>query len=390
MPIVIFYILISVILILGTPRKKLHHLYIFICLGFSVLAFFQYVRDNSDLVVAFRHLDGIRNSGWAYFDNDLSYFDGKWTLMVYFYVLSKLPYNNFYSAISMFFLYGLSYYVLRKSAAHFNVSSSIERMCAIILLLVIDFYSASNGVRNFLAFAFFAYVFYLDVVEHKNRLLCVILYLISMGIHSSIWVLLAIRLIMVMKSNFMKAILGIMIILWSYAIEMGVGLVASLNFIPGISSLYEKIYAYTSLGGYIMSSGANIFSTSQNYLMMNSIKILMIVVIIYTIYRSYKSKGVLSDYTTGILYISIFALGASAGNVATNVLARFANCLFLMMPYLWMENDVEIRNDKRVRIANGYSFNIPLFIFFIVICFYLFYLFRDSYRAYMFSTQLYH
>ena len=108
-----------------------------------------------------------------------------------------------------------------------------------------------------------------------------------------------------------------------------------------------------------MSSGANIFSTSQNYLMMNSIKILMIIVIIYTIYRSYKSKGVLSDYTTGILYISIFALGASAGNVATNVLARFANCLFLMMPYLWMDNDVEIRNEKRVRIANGYSFNIP-------------------------------
>ena len=164
-----------IILIIKKIRvKNIGNLIIFISLSFGILAFFQNVSEYSDLAEAFEYLNGLRQRGFDYFSIDhytiQNYFSGKIGLQIYFYICSLFPYNNFYSAIAMSLMYFFVLKALQYAADYYEIETLYLKNLIILALLSIDFFDASNGVRNMFAFSIFIYGLSLDIFKGRKPL----------------------------------------------------------------------------------------------------------------------------------------------------------------------------------------------------------------------------
>lgn len=322
---------------------------LFVAIVFAVMAFFQEVNSDSDLIVAFRHLDGIRQDGWQYFySEELSsnvYFSGRELLKVYFYILSFFPCNNFYSAISIFFIYYLSLTSVLKACLYYRITPATIKFLLILLIWLIDFFDGSNGVRNMLAFSIFVYALIDDFLlgkSNKRKVLDWCLYIASAMIHSAAWLLIIIRLLIpLMNSKRILIVTGVAILIWSFSLQfIAPFLSRSDNII--FNALNHLLSAYTTseqsaIGNFAVDN----FNNGASYLLIRSFRVIHIVLMIYIFSLLFVKAVRLSYLPKFIFLLACFCLGSTSSNVAANVLTRYSFVMIFLTPIFYAYYDAK-------------------------------------------------
>jgi len=309
-----------------------------VSLCYAVLAFFQYADPVTDLYTAYSYIDMTKIYGWSFLTNSSvseGYFSGKFVLQLYFYLMSLLPFKNLYSAIPTFLIYYLNLKVAHKAAGHFKLSYINTRFLLCFVMIILDFYALSNGVRNYWSFAVFLYALYADLFEGKTKL-CWIGYIIAIGIHPATVVLLVIRLLCYIRSVYIKVVILAVMALWSNLIELAVAILSAFTSVPIIRLIVSKLLGYTSYGNNTNFSADN-FNASSSYMMMHGFRTIFLVVMLLVIIQLLNKKKNTSDYTMVGFYLLMFGLGATAATVATNVLTRYSVAMTMMTPAILSE-----------------------------------------------------
>ncbi|NPD92800.1 hypothetical protein [Xylanibacter muris] len=365
----------------------------FVALFFAGLAFFQSVDINSDLQVAFSHLNQIRKFGWKYFDNDIEssfYFTGRDALKLYFYLLSFFSYNNFYSAISIFFIYYLPMKNVLLLSKRYSLQNLQINYLLILIIITIDFYDCANGVRNALAFAVFAHAIVLDLYYKKHIyiiLWCIFLYLISAFLHSSAWILIVLRILLLLcirKKTLL--VMGCFVIFWSfYVLTFSPFLTDSDNSV--FQSLNHHVEAYTDSTSESLNFDSESFNNRKSYILMRSFRILHVIVVLYfftKMLKSYKTT-MLQNY---VFLLGCFCIGATSVNLATNILSRFSFEMIFLVPLFCLESLVSPIGNK-YRILFNIKMNSLLLSLTIVALLFNYYMFRYHYYYMLFNFCLY-
>lgn len=327
-----FFTLIIVVIIKRIRIKGINKLILIVSGMFAILAFFQGVSELSDLQEAFGHLRLLKHSGMSYFKNSdytvQIYFGGKITMQLYFLLMSKLPFLNFYSATAVFVMYFCVLKAIDIACKKWDIDEGTEKNLFLFFILIFPFYSAANGVRNYFAFSIVTLGLALDLLKEK-KFLPWILYLIAGFFHPAAWLLIAIRCMLPVRSIVVKIVVFFLLAFWSRMIDIIASLLRPFTYIDIVSQAYSKLTTYTLLEGTTFNFG-DVFNTSSAYMMMVGFRILFIIVVLWLIFSIWRRKRKISSLTTYVFYLSAFALGSAAANVATNVLARYSTAIFMV------------------------------------------------------------
>lgn len=370
--------------------QKSSNLILIISSLFALMAFFQKVSEMSDLYEAFGYLNGIRESGFSYFQNPhytiQNYFSGKIGLQLYFYLMSLFPYNNFYSAISMFLMYFFLLKSIQVVVEYYDLEKRMLQNCIILLILIINFYNASNGVRNMLAFSAFIYGIVLDIYKEK-RCVAVILYLVGVSIHPAVAVLIGLRYLYLVKNIFLKLTVGAVLLLWANGLSGLLAILQPFNSIGFISVLSGKITYYSMLGGSNENFGET-FNTSGSYLMMRYFRIFWVLLILcaaFVIMKNIKEQNGIAVFS---FYLGMFTLGTLPSIFATNVFSRYSVAVFMVTPILLCQyRSLDLQKIKlRIRYTKIGLLEAGLCIGVVLI---LYYNLTASYSAFALTTQMY-
>lgn len=338
----ILYLLFEVVILFVLfkfPEKRIMGKIRLIAFGYAALAFFQIASEASDLQVAFEHLKNIKTYGMAYFSMPTTivsdYFTGKIGLQIYFYLLSLLPVHNFYSAISIYIIYYCVLCSIHNVSAYYKVDYQTESKLLALFVLMFDFYDASNGVRNILAFALFIFFLVRELYTDKRNIISWVMYAVSLSIHPAVGVLLLVRLFLFVKRTSVKCIIGIGMVLWSLGLTGIAEVLSSFTSIPLFSSLHSKIISYSLVQG--TNSNFDSFNTSESYLMMRNFRILFLICLLFLLYMLWRRGKVSTMVSSFCFYLASFSIGATAANIATNVLTRYSYCLIMICPLVYIE-----------------------------------------------------
>lgn len=335
--IIIYYIfvLFLVFVIKYGSKNASYRLIAFVSFAFGFLAFIQVPSELSDLQPAFEHIRNIKQAGWNYFldENYVTqvYFAGKPTLQAYFYLISRLPYLNFYSAIAEFCTYFMCLSSIKMAADYYEGTVDQKKNMYILFIFMFDFYGASNGVRNFFAFSIFVCFFAMEIFKGK-KIIPYIMYAVAVGLHPAVGILVAIRLIMLMNNNYIKVIAFTLLIFWGRFIDVIVTLLGNFTANDFIFQLHERLIVYSTIKGETFNFDENVFNLSASYIQMITYRVIVMLVVLIMIYKIWNNQRKLSEDATMCLYLSGFCLGATIDSLATNIISRYALALIMLMP----------------------------------------------------------
>lgn len=190
-------ILISLII-----KKKDMSKYMFI---FTVVIGFmsfhlQEPNQKSDLFWHYQTLRSFKTMGLEYF----SEFNKSESLPVYglyFYLISLLPDERFLPAITAFLVYGMNFYIIYRLSKRFELDKRGIIILMIFVLCNLNYSGVIMGIRFNLAVTTCFLGLYLDIVEKKSILITWPLYVLSLLMHSSIYIMLLVRLLVILFSG---------------------------------------------------------------------------------------------------------------------------------------------------------------------------------------------
>ena len=380
-----------IILVIKKIRvRRIENLILFVSISFGLLAFFQNVSEYSDLSEAFGYLNGIRQNGFNYFSSDhytiQNYFSGKIGLQIYFFICSLFPYNNFYSAIAMTITYFFVLKAIQYAADYYGIKTSLLKNLIILSLLSIDFYDASNGVRNMFAFSIFIYGLSLDIFKGR-KIISLALYISAITIHPSTAVLVLLRYLQFIKKNYLKTIIGLILVLWSGGISGIANLLFPFRSIEAVSSIYDKLIYYSMLEG-TNENFAEGFNTSASYMTMRGFRIFWVVLVIFAAILILKNQEKKKSIATFSLYVGSFSLGTLAPILATNVFTRYTFGIIMVTPMLLSEYLSSNCPKKYIRIGSMVT-DAVIFGFAIALVLFNYYMFLYHYSSFGLTFELY-
>lgn len=157
----------------------------------SVLAYHLEPNETDDLNRYFIQLDYLRDIGYDYlkrcFEDNVN--GNNWgTYRVcgyYFYLISKLPNNNWLPAVTILIAYGLSFATIYRAANRFGASRLYLYFGCLFFISTYWYYDICSGIRNGLAFTVVVACAYEHLVERKLIPLCYVGYVLASLMHSS-------------------------------------------------------------------------------------------------------------------------------------------------------------------------------------------------------------
>ena len=370
--------------------KRIGTLIIFISISFGILAFFQLPMEQSDLTEAFRYLNGIRQTGFEYFQIQnyaiQNYFSGKIGLQIYFYLCSLLPWNNFYSAIAMSLMYFFCLKAIQMAAEYYQIEKKKIKKLLILFLLLVDFYDASNGVRNMFAFSIFIYGLALDIYRGK-RIVGFFLYAIAVSIHPSVTALIGLRYIQFLRKRVFRVIIGTALALWSSGIEGIIALLSPFTSINAVNVIQGKLYYYSLVNGATDNFG-DTFNTAFSYMLMRGFRICLVITILVIAYRVLQETKKCRTVAAFSQYLCFFSLGTLAPIMATNVFTRYSFAVIMIAPMLYAEFLGLFLPQKMARIGSK-KWKLSTVALFMVVIAFNYYMFLYHYSSFKLAFELY-
>ena len=287
------------------PQKYLGWLFFATTLALAIMAFNCVPKITDDLSNYFRQLDMLRECDWNTFKMMLKADDNHWGALpvcgYYFYFVSKLGNNGYLPAITIFLAYGAMFLVVYKASVRFKVNKWYLFLSCTFLLTTYWFYDICSGIRNGLAFTVFITCIYFDIVEKKHRPLCYLGYILCAGLHSSVIMLIILRLAIAITKKYESKWVSWMMLM---SITVGGNILQWLGTVSNnkyLSLLSEK--ADTNVG--------RAMDLGKTYIWVNTT--VLIVVILVSLYlfkyikesENYKDISVFGKFHTLLLFFTV-------------------------------------------------------------------------------------
>ena len=359
-----FYIICFVVYLIGINKNKRKSFEGLILVMVFLLAFFHKPLLTDDLTREYEKLSQIKKLGWSFFSTNYSFqensvlgritsngFEGLYVTQILYFLFSKLPVFNFLPACVTSFQFFLCFKLLNRARKRFSLSYYQEIIVFLSFMFVRELRWMMSGIRNQLAFTIAIYIIYNDLEEKKNKILCIVGYILCGMIHQSAYVILFLRLLLLIPSKKIKAIIAVVLLGWSTMLSTVVQMMSKYINIPVINSILWKITIYTD------NSDNNINIILRDYYkkVMFSNAMLLLVALYFCIiciryvrsfpcgqYNSYilgkygnKDINVSENLSEDYLYMCLYAVCLTIGSYMYYWLfLRFAVIVQLMLPIL--------------------------------------------------------
>ena len=186
------------------PRKYMRGYMLLAAFGISSLYFFFQPPVKYDLYRYYETERILRNSnilevlsGNFNRNNEIlrSSYQSAPLFLIYTYLISLLHVDQLLTVITGIIIYASTSGIILMAAE--DIGEDIDdwkiSFCFFFLLVMLDFRSIS-AIRYTMACALFAHVAYRDMVRNANKLLCFAAYITLAFLHNSVWILVAVRL----------------------------------------------------------------------------------------------------------------------------------------------------------------------------------------------------
>nr|WP_295255858.1 EpsG family protein [uncultured Blautia sp.] len=358
------YIICLIAYLTGMNEDKRKNFESLILVVVFLLAFFHKPLLTDDLTREYEKLSQIKNMGWSFFNTNYSFqensllgritsngFEGLYVTQLLYFLFSKLPVFNFLPACVTSFQFFLCFKLLNKARKRFSLSYYQEILLFLSFMFVRELRWMMSGIRNQLAFTIAIYIVYNDLEEKKNKILCIIGYILCGMIHQSAYVVLFLRVLLLIPSKKIKAIIAVLLLGWSTMLSTIVQIMSKYINIPVINSILWKITIYTD------NSKDNINIILRDYYkkVMISNSMLLVVAFVFCIigiryirkfapgqYNCYmlgrygnKNINISENLSENYVYICLYAVCLTIGSYMYYWLfLRFAVLVQLMLPVL--------------------------------------------------------
>ncbi len=310
-----------------------------------------------DLIEHFKLIDNMRSEGLHYATTESQYAD----LFVYnyfAYFISILPkeYQNLLTVIPLIVDFLIVGYIYRQMFnEHLPETNGKTRVLSILLwLFTFGMKLAISGIRCSLAVSIAVLAIYLEMIQKKNKIFLIILYLISIFIHNFAIVVIVVRLLTMLKKPvlIMLSSLGISLALEPLA-RFIVNNVDNEYFVFSFRRILETVEDMSFTNAIFQYNGSTLI-----------IYMCFIVLAIYLFVVSTRAKQV---YTEDGYCKNVANFAATVGAVAIGLsfnylyLERF---MYLMSFALLLITPLHNRGKNSINIGNLILLPMTLFLFF--------------------------
>lgn len=320
------------------PRKYLRYYMIIAAVGISSLYFFFNPHPSWDLYRHYEALAEIRKldlrsiilgtfdtSQWLVED----YKDSTRLYLVYAYLIGLLNNDKMLTVITGVIIYTVASRIIVMTDR--DIGEGVDdwklAFCFFFLLAALDFRTIS-GIRNMMAYVLFVFVLYLDLVRKKNTLLCLVAYVLLTQLHSSIYILLVLRVFMMFRKVVPTLVLAAAaLLLFSFSNVISEFL-THFSSSPAIVDVINKINGYSNRSGMALMDAYVIIRYVR--LVLTIIYLLLYRYVMTRIPESEKYR----DYGEFFLLVIMFALGAYRQYdtfVRSNIVMYFMACPFVLL-----------------------------------------------------------
>lgn len=194
------------------PQKYLKWLLLAFVLAMSIMSFHCVPKPQDDLARYFKILDIFKDTDWEGLQWHIEHktdeaWNGLPVCAYYFWFISKLGNTGFLPAITMFICYGAMFLMIYKCSVRYNVGKWYTFWGCLFAISTFWFFDACSGIRNGLGFCTFLLCIYYDMVEKKYRPLCYFGYVFCVGLHSSLILMVFVRVCMAIIQKFESKII---------------------------------------------------------------------------------------------------------------------------------------------------------------------------------------
>lgn len=354
----LFYILLPfvsslIVLFLYFVDLKRNVIYSFLLsILFGILAFHLIPKSDFDLYRLQNIVFSLKKYNFNEFLTNVNNYDLELIPMIYSFIISLLKNVNYLQFFVVFLGYFIIFYVISD---YFKIKNIRNRVPFVLITLFgifgINILFFFSGLYCYFGMIFFFLIFYLDYVKKMNKKFCIILYLVSLFIHSSLFVPTLILFIYKKnnKINFYNILICFLLIAFSKPILDCINGVLNFEFLNRLVMMYDS---YTN--------------NEEHYRLMYSGFFFLIEIskIIFTLFmtisiRAKNNNDKISDYLLLINLVTILLLFYSRVSIRYAMISQLIGCLVYLDYY---------KKDKSFIIKN--TLNILLFI---IIAFFIIY-----------------
>lgn len=278
-------------------KKYIKIYFLLVAILLSVAGFFYKPVIAADLYRHYEMLDKLRCYGLEYFE--ITKWDTLWIWNIYAYTISLMNNNGFLPAITIFIGYYCMFTTIHKAMIKFNLRKLDAIKAFIFFILCFNYVEILGGIRNMLAFCIFSHCIYIDLIENKNKIICMIVYLLLCFLHSSMFVFLLIRMSIFIKNRYIYRIISILLLCWSFFLPSILYMLNSLSNIDFFGLLLTQVQGYTQGG-------------TEGILNLIIRTIILVCIIISIIYCRYNNSKIMeyNQYNEFVTMLILFTIGS--------------------------------------------------------------------------------
>lgn len=227
------------------------------------------------------------------------------------FLLSRFFPHKAIIVFSILIVYGVPMYIMRDIGRKNNIAKQYINLSYVALLFLINFVDVS-GIRNTMASSLVFLAVYSDVYKKRRNIGVIAIYIMSALIHNSVLLVIAIRLLLLIKQKFLRRILtGVLFFsvplvsyLQSIGFSFGGGMIG--NFLN---------YTLAKLNDFIIGGGSSVNIISTATVVINYCIRGCGILVIYLVYSEIKKriqseKYGLEEYGHFAMYFFAFSISS--------------------------------------------------------------------------------
>ena len=239
------YVIIPAFMLLSSIIVKKKYILKYMIVFAAVIGFMSFhlqePNQASDLYWHYQTLNSFKKLGFAYF----SIFNKSESLPLYglyFYVISLLPDIRFLPAITAFLVYSLNFYLVYRISKKYELHKRSVIILMIFILCNLNYSGVIMGIRFNLAISVCVLGLYLDLIEKKSLLITLPLYVLPVLMHSSVFIIILLRLLIIPFWGKMKNIIAIGLIVVIFILLKELPFIISYLPFAGINQSIDELF----------------------------------------------------------------------------------------------------------------------------------------------------
>ena len=239
------YVIIPAFMLLSSIIVKKKYILKYMIVFAAVIGFMSFhlqePNQASDLYWHYQTLNSFKKLGFAYF----SIFNKSESLPLYglyFYVISLLPDIRFLPAITAFLVYSLNFYLVYRISKKYELHKRSVIILMIFILCNLNYSGVIMGIRFNLAISVCVLGLYLDLIEKKSLLVTLPLYVLPVLMHSSVFIIILLRLLIIPFWGKMKNIIAIGLIVVIFILLKELPFIISYLPFAGINQSIDELF----------------------------------------------------------------------------------------------------------------------------------------------------